>query len=153
MMAKKKGKVSSPKYDPKEEEASRKRHPTAGGKSSIDPQATIYITAAEIPVDIEATWARALTDETLVENFHRYIQEPTGWKKAQKWALLAEVLRRLDVKTTFMYLTRQHIRDFRLALNNRENGDVAALHCAQAIEREVDTYCPFATDRQQTAEV
>lgn len=124
-MAKKKGKVSSPKYDPKEEAASRKKHPTAGGKSSIDPQATIYITAAEIPVDIEATWAHALTDVAILNVFSRFVQDPTGWKKAQKRALLSEMVTRFQTLLEFEALIQSFADRYADALRARENGNLA----------------------------
>ena len=80
----------------------------SGGKSStkIDPQATAYAhpyfphVAAGRETEILAVWASKLTMPALLENFRRLIEDPRGWKKDQKFALLAEVHERLTKLTT-----------------------------------------------------
>lgn len=102
-----------------QEARSRANHPTAGGRLSTDDpviQAIPYFPHAATPtaeVDILATWANRLTMPALIENFRRMLDEPTGWKKDQKNALLTEVYNRSIKHALFLEATMVAARDYR----------------------------------------
>lgn len=147
------GKKNAPTKDHRqelEEASSRARHPTAkrsGGNGSTDDGS---LEGRPFEVEVCEIWAAALTDDALFQHFARYLAEPKGWKKRQKDALLGEVGRRVAYFHMFKDEAREAVREFRQALNQRLNGDVAALNCAQRVERAVDRWYPFATDRDQS---
>ena len=74
---------------------------------------------------IVRSWARALTTEALALNLERLIDEPKGWKRNQREALIAEAALRLHgFQAMFDLITKAHV-EYRTALAERRHGGIA----------------------------
>ena len=133
------------KKDKKAEAKSRANHPTARTVMTEpgelnDVAKLLHQNQKQGEADITIIWARALTDQLLLNMLYRVITEPRGWKGYQKQAILTEVLTRFEPLLNFETDVQAWINQYADALRNRENGDVAAHTAVQGIAQAVTRF-------------